>query len=265
MSHRKVNSAINNDRLLSLLSKHSLTETHFYRLVQPPYFAQKENRATSSNAPNIPHVEKERKVEEFVYVKEKDKLFWYLMMIVNQWEIDDLPEPKERFYYEKDEKTKAVELLQKSSIIHWKELKLPKTEICTNLACGSRRPLTLPEFEALCYLYEKNLLLHWGKCYYKIRGGITGPDQTWYIIVRTKSGDKLVSEGVRDLFYNRIVSEYFQVKNLQKKLGSEASYKLNELEEIARKLKISITKDNGKKMRKKEIYSLLLNETEKID
>jgi hypothetical protein len=208
---------------------------------------------------------KKGQAEEFVYVNEKDKLFWYLMMIVNKWEIADLPEPKERFYHERDEKTRAVELLQKSTDIHWKELKLAKTDICTNLACGSRRPVTLPEFVALCYLYEKNVLIHWGKCFYKICGGLTGPDQTWNVIIRSKAGDKLVSEHVRDVFYERITNSCYQVKSLDKHLSSESAYKVDELEAIANKLGVSILKQDGKKLRKKEIYNLLLNETQKID
>ena len=270
MSQRKAQMSTSNDRLLSSLHKHSLTESNYSILVQPPYYArntngQKAELLSDHVQSSKKQVEGKSKVEEFIYVNEKDKLFWYLMMIVNKWEVSDLPEHKERFYFERDEKTKAVELLQKSTDIHWKELKLAKTEICTNLACGSRRPVTLSEFVALCYLYEKNVLFHWGKCFYKIQGGMTGPDQTWNIIVRTKAGDKLVSEEVREVFYERIVNCCFKVKSLDKKLGSEASYKLDELEQIATKLGISILRDDGKKMRKKEIYSLLQNETEKID
>lgn len=262
------------ERLLSLLSKHSLTETKFQELTQMPYFARKQRiesqeevlASASSESEKVKSSGMEgRKQDEYIFVSDKDKLFWYLMMIVNKWEIADLPEPKERFYFERDEKTRAVELLQKSTDIHWKELKLPKTDICTNLACGSRRPVTLSEFVALCHLYEKNVLLHWGKCYYKINGGFTGADQTWYIIVRTKGGDKLVAEHVRDSRNENIVNTCFHVKSLDKHLGTESSYKLNELEGIANKFGISILKENGKKMKKSEIYNLLLNETQKID
>ena len=55
------------------------------------------------------------------------------------------------------------------------------------------------------------------------------------------------------------------MKSLDKKLAPEASYKLDDLEQIATKLGISILRSDGKKMRKKEIYSLLQTETEKID
>jgi len=269
MSQQKLPVFSMNDRLLGILQKYSLTESNYSTLVQLPYYARKadckqEGVGKSCNASRT-QIEERRKMDEYVYVNEKDKLFWYLMMIVNNWEISDLPDHKERFYYERDEKTKAVELLQKSTDIHWKELKLAKTDICTNLACGSRRPVTLSEFVALCYLYEKNVLIHWGKCYYKIHGGLAGPDQTWYIIVRTKSGEKLVSDAASKIFYERIVSSCFKVKSLDKKLAPEASYKLDDLEQIATKLGISILRDDGKKMRKKEIYSLLQTETEKID
>lgn len=271
MSQREFSVFAFNDRLLTLLNKHSLSESKFTALVRPPYYARDEKTVRNKKISHDNTLLYNSKVtnssrdEKFIYVKEKDKLFWYLMMIVNQWDIDDLPEQKKRFYFEREEKTKAVELLQKTSAIPWKELKLAKTEICTNLACGSSKPVTLSEFVALCYLYEKNVILRWGKCFYKINGGMTGPDQTWYIIHRTKSGERLVMDNSRHSVYQRVISECFQVKRLDKKLGSEASYKLNELEQIATKLGISVLRDDGKKMRKKEIYNLLLSETEKID
>ena len=261
------------DRLLSLLNKNSLTETKFKEFTQRPYYARKQATKSESELHSVSNSLETVKsnengyklVDEYIFVSDKDKLFWYLMMIVNKWDITDLPEPKERFYFERDEKTRAVELLQKSTDIHWKELKLPKTNICTNLACGSRRPVTLSEFVALCYLYEKNILLQWGKCYYKINGGFTGADQTWYIIVRAKGGDKLVAEHIRGERYESITTTYFHVKSLDKHLGTESSYKLDDLQGIAQKFGINILKENGKKMKKSEIYNLLLNETQKID
>lgn len=270
MSQRKEPVLTMNDRLLGLLQKHFLTESYYSFLIQPSFYARESDihnkqKFFDKEISYRKQIEDKSDIDEFIYLNEKDKLFWYLMMIVNKWEVNDLPEHKERFYFERDEKTRAVELLQKSTDIHWKELKLAKTDICTNLACGSRRPVTLSEFVALCYLYEKNVLLHWGKCYYKISGGLTGPDQTWYIVVRTKSGEKLVSDEASKNVYERITSSCFKVKSLDKKLAPEASYKVDELVQIATKLGISIIRDDGKKMRKREIYSLLQNETEKID
>jgi len=52
------------------------------------------NISTTSNSSNSINV------KEYYSVNSKDQLFWCLMMIVNSWDEEDLPESRDRFEYE---------------------------------------------------------------------------------------------------------------------------------------------------------------------
>lgn len=263
----------NIERLVQTISKFSLTNEMFEKLS-----ISRLNRETVSNQKtlleeNEVKQEKQEKqnepiiYENLIYVNDRDKLFWYLMMTVNNWDLDDLPQVNERFAYRTKILTECVELLQKTTDIDWKGLNLRKSEIFTHIAfcsASASQTLTYQDFIALCYLYEENVIIQWGKCYHKIYGGIRRGKTDFTCIKRTKGGEKLVRDKAKAEFIN-LVEKLYHIKNLLKPIGAESSIKLGELQEISNKLNIPINNTNGKPKKKKELYNDITSEIKKID
>lgn len=226
--------------------------------------ASKELRARGKTQEGTVHEVKPRR--SFYRVAVKDKLFWCVLMIINKWDDDDLPEPKDRFEVESQEKTKWTELLQKTEDVPWKELKISRSGVCMALGSSTNGQITVDELKALAFLHSINIQLVWGKCFLRINGGRSLPSQAnvWHVIRRTRQGEMLATdEHARHLV--SISNEMYEVTDLSKPLMCIGSYKIGELQEAAAKLGVSTNIENGKPKLKKELYQEIWNEIQKID
>lgn len=226
-----------------------------------PMISNINNNQVNSNINNINKTEK-----SFYYVNSKDQLFWCFLMILNSWEENDLPESNERFTYENKEKMGLTELLRKSSSIPWRELKITKTSVYSNLSESINGKINVDVLKALAFLCEKNIIYKCGKCYIDIPGGRAYEKADWHVIEKTRSGHRLATDNYAKELYNEVKQEkYYEIKDVNKPLLSISSYKAEELYNIAKKFDIVTTRENGKFKLKKEIYNEIVEIIHKID
>lgn len=202
-------------------------------------------------------------------VKARDQLFWCLLMISRGWEEADLPEQRDRFTFESNEKTMLTELLQKSKSIPWKELKLSKSGVCSSLGASINKTINVDILRALAFLYEKNIAFIMSKnCCVRICGGRANiSDQKWYVIFRKRSGYTLATDEYAERIMKVVdAGEYYIVEDPNKPLMAISAYKLGDLQDTAGKLGINIYRTNdGKAKLKKDLYQEIIDVIHKID
>lgn len=266
------------DFLLSNLQKYSLTNENYNKIVSNHTSIdfnlnydnnkiQSQINTHSSHQPAEPQTINHMRTNTYK-INVKDQLFWCLMMIVNSWDENDLPEPRNRFEYEGKQKTELTELLQKNKSIPWKEMKITRTGVTTALGSSINGKIDINELKALAFLYEKNIVYTWGKSYISIPGARSLPldKQQWNVIIKQRDGIKLATdEYSKEIMKNVENDTYYQLYDYNKPLMSEGTYKVDELREIANKFNISIIRDNGKNKTKKELYIEILDNIHKID
>ena len=220
----------------------------------------KENKFNKTNEMN------KKSQSNFYNINAKDQLFWCFLMIIKSWEENDLPEKNERFTFENNEKIGLTELLRKNSNIPWKEMKITKTSVYSNLSESINGEISVDVLKALSFLCEKNIIYKWGRCYISIPGGRAYENENWYVIQKDRTGHKLAIDNYAKQIYEEIKQgKYYQVKDINKPLLSISSYKSEELQEIAKKFDIIITRENGKIKLKKDIYNEIIEIIHKID
>lgn len=223
------------------------------------------NRARENN-------QETKTVKQYYSINVKDQLFWCLMMIVNSWDEDDLPEQHNRFEYESKQKTELTEMLQKNKDIQWKTIKISRSAATTGLGSSINGKIGFYELKALAYLFEKNIIYTWGKSYISIPGGQTEASDSksdkWHVIFKKRDGYKLATDEYALEMMKQFDNNCFnQVNDPIKPLMAETTYKLNELQEMAIKFDIDIKRENqqGKNKTKHELYNEIINIIQKID
>lgn len=216
-------------------------------------------------------------VQKTYMLNVKDQLFWCLMLIVNKWDDNDIPEPRDRFDYESKKKTELTELLQKNKDIQWKLLKVSRTAATMGLSSSINGKINFNVLKALAFLYKYNIIYTWGKTYISLDGGRSNHDpieyEKWYVIIKKRSGFYLATDEYAKEIMKMIENkDIYRVDDPNKPLMAESTYKLDELQNIAIKYDISITRDgngngngNGKRKVKKELYNEIINKIQKID
>jgi hypothetical protein len=224
------------------------------------------NNKSNINGNNTNSNSNNKTEKSFYYVNAKDQLFWCFLMILNSWEENDLPELNERFTYENKEKMGLTELLRKSSTIPWRELKITKTSVYSNLSESINGKVNVDVLKALAFLCEKNIIYKCGKCYIDIPGGRAYEKADWHVIEKTRSGHRLATDTYAKKLYDEVKQEkYYEIKDINKPLLSISSYKAEELYDIAKKFDIVTTRENGKFKLKKDIYNEIVEIIHKID
>lgn len=232
------------------------------RKINPMNINSNNNQVNS----NINSNKNNKTEKSFYYVNSKDQLFWCFLMILNSWEENDLPESNERFTYENKEKMGLTELLRKSSSIPWRELKITKTSVYSNLSESINGKINVDVLKALAFLCEKNIIYKCGKCYIDIPGGRAYEKADWHVIEKTRSGHRLATDNYAKELYDEVKQEkYYEIKDINKPLLSISSYKAEELYDIAKKFDIVTTRENGKFKLKKDIYNEIVEIIHKID
>lgn len=262
-------------RLLQCIQPFSLT-AEFYNDHITSY---KERRQTFSFIPsNKEHVKMDNNVNnnkineiknqdvKFYSINANDQLFWCFLMIIKSWDEKDLPQPSDRFSFENKEKMSLTELLQKSTAIPWKEMNITKTSVYSSLSESINGSINTSVLKALAFLCEKNIIYMWGKCYLYIPGGRAYDNQHWHVIQKDRTGYKLATDTYSQELYSQIeAGKFYKVKDENKPLMAMASYKLDELQTIALKFNVIITRENGKAKLKKELYQEIVDLIHKID
>ena len=187
----------------------------------------------------------EKKIDTYKHFLEKDPFFWCLFYILNG-EFKYMIE-KSNFSVEKLFKIQLVQKIRDNKK-QLKKLKFNTNYIEDKLL--NSISIDYITFIAICIVYNINFILNEGFFYWE---NISNSDTTYIIQFINKEtriyiGDNNDDE-INKIKKNFIKSEY------NKKIKSISNYKLNDLINISKKMKIDLCKENGKKKIKKELYS----------
>ena len=191
----------------------------------------------------------EKKSPDIFSPSEKDKLFWCFFVLVNGFEEYELSK-KSSFKCEKEFKILSVEKLSafKDKL---KELKLKKTEIQDELV--NQNVIGIKALYALCIINNMNLLYVKDRLLYELN---TGADSEFKVIIN-ENNNIYIPYNLDDSKLAFYRENYWKIENIQKPLNAFSGYSLGELQDICKKLNISLVNDNKKKT-KKELYENIL-------
>jgi hypothetical protein len=191
-----------------------------------------------------------------------DKLFWcFYKLYYNLTDID--LEYINTFSTEKEFKISVIEKIKNNKEL-LKKHKIQKNNVETEIT--NDKQISLNTFKTLCILYNLNIIVIKDNYTYtrftnnNLENCIDNLDKYTAIKLLYKNSSNIntnfeILMNIDNYEIKDVLTNYFYVKNLEKPINSLSSYKLNDIIEIATKLKILINNDNGKKKTKLELYS----------
>ena len=191
------------------------------------------------------HKKEKTKENKDVFIpRQKDVLFWCFYIILNGKE-NYLFNLNNIFTIEKETKIKAIEILKSKKDI-LKEHKLKKTEIENELL--NEQTITIKGLSALCIAYNISLCVVKNRLVFDLKytdtvNGIIYWENNKYGVYDTDINN----------YYSNIIENYY-VTNPSKPIKAISGYTIKDLQEICKKLNISIIDNNGMKIKKTDIY-----------
>ena len=199
------------------------------------------------------------KIKETMYrPKQKDSLFWCFYILKYGFSNYEMEINNQYFVVEKNEKFKYIELLRKNKDL----LKLHKIKPLTQLEddLANKDKISPKTFFALCVLENINVLLVDKRKVYEL---LINDTPTINIVHRNnETYYHSIELDVTEEMCNKYRETYYKLTNFDTTLKGIASYKLQELTDLCKKLNINIEEHKDKtlkqKMTKKDIYELLV-------
>ena len=229
------------------LEHYMFTKNHIMELC----FDYKDNKNKSNNK-YLPISSKKNKTNDFFIPKEKDTLFWCYYIIVNGIQNYELLFDN-TYKEEKQQKLNFIEKLRsfKDTL---KKHKFKRTEIEGDIAYSNE--ISIITFLAMCAVENKNVCVLKGRCLYTL---IVNDTSSIDIITmdNNRYGCFLLEEKEKTKLFNEYTAKYWMIDNIAKPISAQSSYKLVQLQDIADKLRIPIVNENGKKLKKIELYNLI--------
>ena len=192
---------------------------------------------------------------KFIIPAEKDKLFWCYYILSNGEHGYSLLDGN-IFKEEKEEKINLIEKIRQNKDI-LKKYKWKRGIIENELVYD--KMISLNTFLCICAVSGLNVAVIKNKCIYSI-----GTDNM-HIIKKEELGfgcyistekSHEASEEMKNKF-NEYVSKFWLIENIAKPLAGISSYKILALQNICKKLGITIINDKGKKLKKVILYNLI--------
>ena len=135
-----------------------------------------------------------------------------------------------------------------------KEAKLKRNEIEDELVNQSM--ITLKGLHALCLVHKVSITYIYGRKYceflYATADSATG------VIIQSGLDKNSVKYDSDEEYMTCIRNTFWKIENIHKPLNSPATYNVKELQDICKKLEISITADTGKNKLKGVLYEDIL-------
>lgn len=216
---------------------------------KPPIIKQRE-RPSSTEKKNVQ--------PEYASIKEKDTLFWCYYII--KYGYEDYEMVTQQFSIEKNLKIECISQIRKDKEL-LKKYKLKRSEIESELL--NDEILSLKGFLALCIYNKINFLLIDNRKYYElIVNDEIEQDKISCNIIKCERGKYTVDiTDEKEIMENKLTTyrnNYYKIENLTKPIKSFSTYSLPDMIDICSNLKISVTGPDGKKLKKKELYTEIL-------
>lgn len=201
----------------------------------------------------------------------KDSLFWCFFILKYGFSKYEMEIGSQYFLIEKTEKFKYIEMLRDKAnkdLMKINKIK-PMSEIEDDLANKER--ISVKTFFALCIMEKINVLLVDNR---KIYQSMNNDSPTINVIHRnSKTFENYIELNVSNSSIENYKETYYNVVGFEDGLKSMSAYKVDELHELCKKLKIELinsnendtkndtkhdTKTNKKKISKKSLYELIV-------
>ena len=194
----------------------------------------------------------------------KDSLFWCFYILKYGFSKYEMEIGTQYFLVEKTEKFRYIEILRDKAnkdLMKINKIK-PMSEIEDDLANNER--ISVKTFFALCIMEKINVLLVDNR---KIYQSMNNDSPTINVIHRnSKTFENYIELNVTNSSIEHYKETYYNVVGFENGLKSISSYKVDELMELCKKLKIDLdtkndTKnDTKKKLTKKSLYELIVQQ-----
>jgi hypothetical protein len=188
--------------------------------------------------------------------KQKDSLFWCFYILKYGFSKYEMEVGNQHFQIEKQEKFKYIDQIRKTcnkDLLKMHKIK-PLTLIEDDLANQER--ISIKTFFALCIIENINIILIDKRKIYEV---LTIDDPKINIIHRNSiTYEHHIELNILPETINLYKETYYKMSNFDVSLKSIASYKVEDLLEMCKKLDINVINDNTKKKSKKDIYELLV-------
>lgn len=231
--------------LFSGLSKFYLTNDNITTIYNNSFFCDNTNHFQKKEITNKKPIKKN--TDNNLYIKEKDKLFWYLFIFENGFDAYHLL-GRNKYSKEMDEKVEYIKYLKNEKRL-LKDLKLKFSEIQENILYS---PMNIFSLLAITSIKKINLIYYTDSLYY-INNKYDKTPLIIYYDKENKKYNKVNNIDETELKKNRLNIQY-----IQKPIKGLSSYKVADLEEMCKVLNINTMKNATKKLKKKEIYEKIV-------
>lgn len=201
---------------------------------------------------NMNQIKETKKEQLFFIPKEKDTLFWCFYIIVNGIQNYEMLFDN-TYKEEKQQKMNFVEKLRKYKDV-LKKYKFKRTDVESELAYSNE--ISVKTFLAMCAVENKNVCVLKNRCLYTLIVNETSNIDIIRIEHR-RFGCCFLDEKEKTKLFNEYTAKFWLIEDISKPIRSQPNYKLQQLQDIANKLRIPIVNENGKKLKKIELYNLI--------
>jgi len=188
----------------------------------------------------------------------KDSLFWCFYILKYGFSKYEMEVGNQHFLIEKQEKFKYIDELRKP--INKDLLKIHKIKPLSLLEddLANQDKISIKTFFALCVIENINVILIDKRKIYEV---LTTDDPKIHVIHRNSiTYEHYIELDIPVDKINMYKETYYNMSNFDTSLKAMSSYKVEELLELCKKLEINIDIKEKKKMSKKDIYELLVQQ-----
>jgi hypothetical protein len=188
----------------------------------------------------------------------KDSLFWCFYILKYGFSKYEMEVGNQHFSIEKQEKFKYIDVLRKPT--NKDLLKIHKIKPLSLLEddLANQEKISIKTFFSLCIIENMNIILIDKRKVYEV---LTTDDPKIHVIHRNSiTYEHYIELDVPVDKINMYKETYYNMYNFDTSLKAMSSYKVDELLELCKKLEINIDIKEKKKMTKKDIYELLVQQ-----
>jgi len=187
---------------------------------------------------------------------QKDKLFWCFYIILKGFDEYELHQT-DHFATEKAFKIATVEKMRglKEEL---KEAKLKRNEIEDELV--NKETITIKGLNALCLVHKVCITYIYDRMYCEFKYSTADSSNVCGVIFKNNKNNS-VKYDTNDAYMASVHSNFWKVENIHKPLASASYYSVKDLQDICKKLEISITLETGKNKLKNVLYEDILKVT----
>jgi len=188
----------------------------------------------------------------------KDSLFWCFYILKYGFSKYEMEVGNQHFSIEKQEKFKYIDVLRKPT--NKDLLKIHKIKPLSLLEddLANQEKISIKTFFALCIIENINIILIDKRKVYEV---LTTDEPKIHVIHRNSiTYEHYIELDVPIDKINMYKETYYNMSNFDTSLKAMSSYKVEELLELCKKLEINIDIKEKKKITKKDIYELLVQQ-----